>query len=75
MTLDRDQLGLTPYVNVPRTMDCHQTLLEGDPGNAMVRPFEGNKANVHAIRSHGGMFIRFELMVFLLGKDLTASEA
>jgi hypothetical protein len=36
---DRNQLGLTPYVNMPRTADRHLTLLEGDPAKDMVGPF------------------------------------
>jgi hypothetical protein len=72
---DRDKLGLTPYINVPRMLDRHQLLLEGEPTKAMVGSFKANEANVHTIRSRGGMFIPFELQDFLLGKDLTARDA
>jgi hypothetical protein len=75
VAFDMDQLGLTPYVNVLRMLDCHQSLLEGEPTKAMVGPFEADEANVLTIHSRGGMFIPFELEDFLLGKDLTARDA
>jgi hypothetical protein len=74
MAFDMDQLGLTPYVNVPRMLDHHQALLEGEPTKAMVGPFEADEANVHTIRSCGGMFIPFELVELFLGKDLMAHD-
>jgi hypothetical protein len=75
IVFDRDQLGLTPYVNVPPMSDRHHTLLIGEPTNDMVGPFEAEDANVHTIRSRCVMFIPFELVALLLGKDLTAREA
>jgi hypothetical protein len=72
---DRDQLGMMPYVSVPRMPDRHQTLLAGEPSKAMVGPFEASAANVHTVRTRGAMFIYFELVALLLDKDLTAREA
>jgi hypothetical protein len=73
--LDRNQLGLNPYVNVPRTADRHLTLLEGEPAKDMVGPFTEEAANVHTIRYRTAMYIPFELVEFLLAKDYTAWEA
>jgi hypothetical protein len=75
VAFNRDQLGLTPYVNVPRILDRHQSMLKGEPTNAMVGPFEADESNVHTIHSRGGMFIKVELVDFLLGKDLTSRDA
>jgi hypothetical protein len=75
VAFDRDQLGMTPYVNVLRMPDRHQTLLVGEPSKAMVGPFEASAANVHTVRASGAMFIPFELVPLLLDKDLTAREA
>jgi hypothetical protein len=75
VAFDAGQLGMTPYVNVPRTPDRHLTLLEGEPAKEMVGPFEADAANVHTIRTRGSMFVPFDLVEFLLGKDLTAREA
>jgi hypothetical protein len=55
--------------------DRHHNLLVGEPAKAMVGPFEDDDANVHTIRSRSAMFIPFELVALLLGKDLTAREA
>jgi hypothetical protein len=68
VAFDRDQLGLTPYVNVPRILDHRQALMEGEPVKAMVGPFEADEANIHTIRSIGGMFIPFELVDFCWGR-------
>jgi hypothetical protein len=65
----------TPYVNVPQIPDQQQALLAGEPSKAMVGPFEANEANVHTARTRGVIFVPFELVEFLLGKDLTAREA
>jgi hypothetical protein len=40
VAFDWDQLGMTPYVYVPRMPGRHQTLLVGEPSKAMVGPFE-----------------------------------
>jgi hypothetical protein len=48
---DRNQLGMTPYFNVPRTADQHHTLIEGEPANDRVGPFAKDAANVHTIRT------------------------
>jgi hypothetical protein len=74
VAFDRDQLGMTPYVNVPRIPYRHHTLLAGEPGKAMVAPFEADAANVHTVRTRGSMYIPFELVALLLDKDLTARE-
>jgi hypothetical protein len=66
---------MTPYVNVPRMLDRHQTLLAGEPTKTMVGPFEADATNVHTVRTRGAMFIPFELVALLLDKDLTAREA
>jgi hypothetical protein len=71
---DRDQLGMTPYVNVSRIPDRHQTLLVGEPSKVMVGPFEASATNVHIVRTRGSMFIPFELVVFLPDKYLTDRE-
>jgi hypothetical protein len=68
VAFDNDQLGLTPCANVPRILDYHQALLEGEPTNTMVGSFEANEANVHTICSRSGMFIPFELVDFCWGK-------
>jgi hypothetical protein len=75
VVFDKDQLGLTPYVNVPRMPDRHQTLLIGEPAKAMVGPFEADKDNVHTVRTMGAMCVPFEFVECLLGKDLTSGEA
>jgi hypothetical protein len=75
VAFDRDQLDLTPYVNVSIMLDRHQALLEGDPTKAMLEPFEADESNAHTIHSRGGMFIPFELVEFLFEKDLQARDA
>jgi hypothetical protein len=75
VAFDRNQLGLTPYINVAQMPDRHLSLLEGEPTKAMVGPFEASDANVHTIRTRTSMFIPFELVSSLLGKDITACEA
>jgi hypothetical protein len=75
IAFDRDQLGLTPYVNVPQMLDRHMALLESEPLKHMVGPFEADEANVHTIRTRSAMFVPYELVDLLLGKDLTAREA
>jgi hypothetical protein len=72
---DRNQLGLTPYVDVPWTADRHYTLLQGDPADNRVSPFTEDADNVHTIRTRTLMFIPFVLVENLLGKDYTAHEA
>jgi hypothetical protein len=74
-TADKHQWGLTPYVNVPWTLDRHLTLLEGSPTADMVGPFEDHASNVHTIRTHSSMFVPFELLEVLLGQEFTAREA
>jgi hypothetical protein len=39
VALDRTQLELAAYVNVPRMLDRHHSLLEGDRAKATVGPF------------------------------------
>jgi hypothetical protein len=75
VAFDRDQLGMTPYVNVPRMLDRHQSLLAGEPGKAMAGPFEADAANVHTTRTRGAMYTPFDLVPLLLDKDLTTREA
>jgi hypothetical protein len=72
---DRNQLGMTPYVNVPRTADRHYTLLQGEPADDRVVPFTEDVANVHTIRTRTSMFIPSVLVEYLLGKDNTARKA
>jgi hypothetical protein len=66
---------MTPYVNVPRMPDRHQTFLAGEPTKTMVGPFEADATNVDTVRTRGAMFIPFELVALLLDKDLTTREA
>jgi hypothetical protein len=73
--VDKHQWGLTPYMNVPRTLDRHLTFLEGSPSADMVGPFEDDAANVHTIRTRSSMLFPFELMEVLLGQDVTVREA
>jgi hypothetical protein len=75
VAFDNDHLGMNRYVNMPRILEHHQDLLDDEPTKAMVRPFKADEANVHTIRIRGGMFIPYELVEFLLGKDLSAREA
>jgi hypothetical protein len=75
IAFDRDQLGLTAYVNVPQMLDRHMALLESEPSKPMVGPFEADEANVHTIRTRSAMFVPYDLVDLLLGKDLTAREA
>jgi hypothetical protein len=75
VAFDRNQLDLTPYINVAQMPDRHLSLLEGEPTKTMVGPFEASDANVHTIRTRTAMFVPFELVSYLLGKDLTAREA
>jgi hypothetical protein len=50
-------------------------LLESEPHQPMVGPFEADEAGVHTIRTRNGMFVPYELVGLLLGRDLTAREA
>jgi hypothetical protein len=72
---DRNQLRLTPYVNVPWTADRHYTLLQEEHADDRAGPFTEDAANVHIIRTRTSMFIPFLLVKHLLGKDYTAREA
>jgi hypothetical protein len=75
VAFDRNQLGMTPYVNVAQMPGRHLSLLKGEPTKAMVGPFEAADANVHTIHTRTAMFVPFELVSSLLGKDLTARKA
>jgi hypothetical protein len=75
VAFDRDQLGMTPYVNVPWMPDQYQTLLAGEPSKATMGPFEASAANFHTVRTRGAMIIPFDLVALLLDKDLTTQEA
>jgi hypothetical protein len=75
VALDRSQLDLTAYVNVPRVLDRQHSLLGGDRAKATVGPFTEDEANVHTIRSRKAMFVPYELVEVLLGQDLSAREA
>jgi hypothetical protein len=75
VAFDNSQLGLTPYVNVPRVSNRRQALLEVKPTKAMVGPFEVNEVNVHIMWIRGVMCIPFDLVELLLRKDRTAREA
>jgi hypothetical protein len=57
VALDRTQLELTAYVNVPRMLDRHHSLLEGDRAKATVGPFTEDEANVHTIRTRKAMLV------------------
>jgi hypothetical protein len=61
-TVDKHQWGLTPYVNVPRTLDRYLTLLEGAPTADMVGPFEDDTTDLHTIHTCSSMFVPFELV-------------
>jgi hypothetical protein len=41
--IDKNQLGLTPYMNVPQMLDRHMSLLEASPTKDMVGPFVAQK--------------------------------
>jgi hypothetical protein len=72
-TVDRNQLGLTTYINVPYMLNRHLSLLEGATANDMGGPFAADKANIHTIHtSSATMFIPYELVEVLLGQDFTA---
>jgi hypothetical protein len=75
LAVDKHQLGLTGYVNVPQMLDHHITLLEGNTATAMVGPFAANEANIHNIRTRSSMFIPCELVEVLMGQDLSARDA
>jgi hypothetical protein len=72
---DPNQLGLTPYVNVVSSLVHHSTLLKADPTEPMVGPFTSTDAGVHTIRTRSSMFVPFELVTMLMGKDYTVGEA
>jgi hypothetical protein len=75
VALDRTQLDLTAYVNVPWMLDRHHSLLKGDSAKATVGPFAEDEANVHTIWSRKAMFVPYKLVEVLLGQDLSAREA
>jgi hypothetical protein len=52
---DKNQWGLTPYVNVPKLMERHLTLMEASPSNNMVGPYVTDEAGVHAIHTRSAI--------------------
>jgi hypothetical protein len=75
VAFDPNKLELTPYVNVPLNFARHLTLLEANPSEKVLAPYKDDDAAIRTIRSRTAMFVPFELVTCLLGKDYTASEA
>jgi hypothetical protein len=59
---DPNQLGMTAYVNATTTFARHLTLLESEPTQHLVGPFESTAAGVHTIRTRSSMFVPYELV-------------
>jgi hypothetical protein len=74
VAVDHAQMGFAPYVNVPRMLDRHHSLLEGDNSKAVVGTFADHEA-VHTVCSRIAMFVPYELVKVLLGGDLSSREA
>jgi hypothetical protein len=74
VTFDPHQLGMTAYVNAATTLSSHLTLLEFEPMDHMVGPFASTAAGIHTIRTRSSMFLPFELVPVLLGKDYTSFQ-
>jgi hypothetical protein len=72
---DPPQLGVTPYVNTAQTFGRHLTLLDAEPAQQMVDPFEAEDAGVRTTCTRTAMFVPFKLKSGLLGQDYTAEEA
>jgi hypothetical protein len=70
-----NQLGMTPYVNVTSSFARHMTLLEAELTKEMVGPFANGDAGTDTIRTRESMFVPYELVADLIGKDYTAGEA
>jgi hypothetical protein len=70
---DPNQLGMTAYVNATTTFARHLTLLESKPTQHLVGRFEST-AGVNTIRTRSSMFVLYDLVPVLLGKDYTAAE-
>jgi hypothetical protein len=66
---------VTPYVNVPLNFARHLTLLEANPLEEVLAPYKDDDTAILTIRSRTAMFVPFELVTCLLGKDYTARDA
>jgi hypothetical protein len=72
---DPNQLGMTAYVNATTTVARHLTLLEYEPTQQLVGPFESTAAGIHTIQTRSSMCVPYELVPVFHGKDYTATEA
>jgi hypothetical protein len=63
------------YVNATTTFACHLALLESEPTQQLVDPFESIAAGIHTIRTRSSMFVSYDLVTVFLGKDYTTVEA
>ena len=71
---DASMLDLTADVNV-HTVAHHKTLLDGDEALELIGPVADNAVQLETIKTRKAMFIPYELVHYVLGKNLSPRQA
>jgi hypothetical protein len=77
VTVDFDEecIGTTESVIVPGTHDRVMQLLAEEPSAELLGPFPSTEANTRTVKTRMAMYLPFDLVSIVLGRDLSARRA
>ena len=68
-------LNTTSQVNVAGSPERHQELLDEEPDDEKLEPFNSNDANTRTLKTRLSMFVPFEFAGLVIGEQLNARQA
>jgi hypothetical protein len=75
VAFDEECLGITDSVIVPGTHDRVMQLLAEEPSAELLGPFPSTEANTRTAKTRAAIYIPFDLVSIVLGRDLSTRRA
>jgi hypothetical protein len=75
IAFDKDCMGITDSVIVPGTHDRVMQMLAEEPSAELLGPFPSTEANTRTVKNRAAIYIPFDLVSIVLGRDLSARRA
>lgn len=72
---DRDVLEVTALINIAATPARHQKLLNDEPDEELMGPFNDTDPGIKQVKTRGAMYIPFEFTALVMGHHLNARQA
>jgi bifunctional DNA-binding transcriptional regulator/antitoxin component of YhaV-PrlF toxin-antitoxin module len=71
IAFDEECLGITDSVIFPGTPDRVMQLMAEEPSAELLGPFPSTEANTRTVKIHAAIYIPFDLVSIVLGRDLS----